>query len=137
MMGHPHRLHWHAYFSAICPYTLDLNGDDKRFSADDIVRVIEPRHRLSTIQLWQVNLNSFPHVDINIFIRSSMESLVQHCIGGLPPLDGDDAAAYQYELCTIFEAESEVDTDSALLEDFIILNTTSSERRPNTSNIFL
>ena len=34
-------LYRHAHLSATCPFTLGLNGDDKRFSADDIVRVIE------------------------------------------------------------------------------------------------
>ena len=61
---------------------------------------------------------------------SLMESILQHCIVRLPPLDGDYAdtynnlyAAHEYELCTVFEAVSEVDTDSAVLEDFMLLNT--------------
>ena len=123
-------LHRHAHFSATCPFSLGLNGDDNRFSADDIVRAIEPLQRTSSIQLWQVNLGSSPHIDISIHIRSSMESILQHCVGGLAPLDGDDADAYnnlfaanEHELCTVFEAESEVETDSAVLEDSILIST--------------
>ena len=111
-------LHRHAHFSATCPFSLVLNGDDTRFSADDIARSIVPR--TSSIHLWQINLGSFPHIDINLHIRSSMESILEHCVGGIPPLDGDDADAYynlfvthEYELCT----------DSAMLEDKVLLST--------------
>ena len=59
-----------------------------------------------------------------------MDAILQQCLGGLPPLDGDDADAYYnlfavnvYELCTVFQAETEVETYSAVLEDFILLST--------------
>ena len=117
-------LHRHTHFTSTCPFSLGLNGDDKRFSADDIIRVIEPLHKTNSIQFWQVNLCSFPHDDIKIFIRSSMESFLQHCVGGLPPIDGDEAdaynnlfAAHEYELCTAFEFDSEVETDFEVQEN--------------------
>ena len=47
-------LHRHSHLSATCPFSLGLNGDDKRFTADDIARVVEPLIRTQAVQLDRV-----------------------------------------------------------------------------------
>ena len=54
----------HAHLSATCPFTLGLNGDDKRFSPDDIARVIEQLIQTHDIQHdANVNLNISLQID--------------------------------------------------------------------------
>ena len=56
-------LHRHAHISATCPFTLGLNGDDERFSQDDINNNRGFLLKSKEIQLYDVKLCSTPHND--------------------------------------------------------------------------
>ena len=45
-------LHRHAHLSATCPFALGLNGDDKRFSADDIASSDRSIDSIASYPIW-------------------------------------------------------------------------------------
>ena len=113
----------HAHLSATCPFTLGLNGDDKRFSPDDIARVIDTLKRSQAIQYAFVNLNISPQIDSS-YLRITGASIISQCPNGLPPLDGDMSNTYnnviaelEYELNTPFETESDFENELNAIED--------------------
>lgn len=113
----------HAHLSATCPFTLGLNGDDKRFSADDIARVIEPLSRTQSIQLTYNNLCSQPAID-SANLRIFAASIISQFSNGLPPLDGDMSNSYnnviaelEYEMFSPFELESDFECEISVIDD--------------------
>ena len=111
----------HAHLSATCPFTLGLNGDDKRLSPDDIVRVINPLIRTQSIQHAFINLNVTPQIDSS-YLRITGASIISQCPNGLPPLDGDLSKAYNnmsaeldYELHTLFESQLDFESELSVI----------------------
>ena len=113
----------HAHLSATCPFTLGLNGDDKRLSPDDIARVIDPLIRTQAIQHAYININTVPQIDSS-HLRITGASIISQCPNGLPPLDGDMSNAYNnviaeldYELHTPFEPQPDFENDMSIIDD--------------------
>ena len=116
-------LHRHAHLSATCPFTLGLNGDDKRFSVDDIARVIEPLIRMQFVQLAYTNLCSQPAID-SANLRIFAASIISQFPNRLPPLDGDMSNAYNnviaeldYELFSPLEPEPDFECEISVIDD--------------------
>ena len=103
----------HAYLSATCPFTLGVNGDDKRFSLDDIARVVDSLLQTQTIQHADVKLNITPQIDCR-HLRIRGASIISVSENGIPPLDGDMSIAYNNVLA---ELEYELHTELELLPD--------------------
>ena len=80
-------LHCHSYLSATCPFSLGLNGDDKRFTADDMARAVEPLIRTQAVRLDRVETGIVPPMD-SAPLRIFAASLVSQFPNGLPPFDG-------------------------------------------------
>ena len=96
-----------------CPFKLGLNGDDKRFSDDDMARAIGPLVRTDAIQECTPNLSSTPNLDL-ISIQNSFCELTFCSPAVFPPIDGDDAERYyefiaQHEdMFPMFDSESDI-----------------------------
>ena len=106
----------HSHISgSICPFNIGLNGDDKRFSANDMACGIEPFVRTGAIQLSSPNLAKTPNLDSSS-IQNDLWELTSISPTGLPPIDGDDADKYS-KLFAQHEEElfSEFDSDSDLI----------------------
>ena len=106
----------HAYLSATCPVTLGVNADDKRFSSDDIARVVDSLIQTQAIQHADVKLNITPQID-STYLRIRGASIISVSENGIPPLDGDMSIAYnnvlselEYELHTQLELQPEFET---------------------------
>ena len=80
-------LHRHSHLSATCPFSLGLNGDDKRFTADDMARAVEPLVRTQAVRLDRVETGIVPSMD-SALLRIFAASLVSQFPNGLPPFDG-------------------------------------------------
>ena len=113
----------HAHLSATCPFTLGLNGDDKRFLPVDISRLIDLLIQTQVIQHGYVNLNISPQIDSS-HLRITCASIISQCPNGLPPLDGDMSNMYnnviaelEYELHTSFETESDFENELSAIDD--------------------
>ena len=116
-------LHRHAHLSATCPFTLGLNGDDKRFSADDIARAIEPFIRTQSVQLAYTNLCSQPAIN-SANLRIFAGAIINQFANGLPPLDGDMSNAYNnviaeldYELFSPLKSEPDFECEISVIDD--------------------
>lgn len=81
-------LNRHSNLSATCPFSLGLNGDDKRFTADDIARAVEPLIRTQAVRLDRVETGIVPLMD-SATLRIFAASLVSQFPNGLPPFDGE------------------------------------------------
>ena len=113
----------HSHLSATCPFSLGLNGDDKRFSADDIARGIEPLIRTQAIQISSVDLSSIPHADCSS-LQITAASILSNAPFGYPPLDGMDSAAYfeclaelYYERYSNFESEPDFESELSVEDE--------------------
>ena len=104
----------HAYLSATCPFTLGVNGDDTRFSSDDIARVVDSLIQTQVIQHADVKLNITPQIDSK-HLRIRGASIISVSENGIPPLDGEMSIAYNNVLA---ELEYELHTQLDLLPDF-------------------
>ena len=117
--------------SSTCPFNIGLNGDDKRFSADEMTRAIEPLVRTGAIELSTPNLAKTPNLDSSS-IQNDLWELTSSSPTGLPPIDGDDAEKYSKfiaqheEMFSEFESESDIvpEHESDVEENF------TSERTP-------
>ena len=81
-------LHCHIYLSATCPFSLGLNGDDKRYTADDIARAVEPLIRTLAVRFDRVETGTVPPMD-SASLRIFAASLLSQLPEGIPPLDGE------------------------------------------------
>ena len=81
-------LHRHSHLSATCPFSLSLNGDDKRFTADVMARAVEPLIRTQAVQISRVEIGSVPPMD-SAPLRIFGASLLSQFPNGLPPFDGE------------------------------------------------
>ena len=81
-------LNRHSHLSATCPFTLGLNGDDKRFTADDMARAVEPLIRTQAFQIGRVEIGLVPQMD-SASLRIFGASLLRQFLNGLPPFDGE------------------------------------------------
>ena len=113
-------LHRHSHLSATCPLSLGLNGDDKRFSTDDLARVIDPLIRTGAIQLSASNICLLPHPDINE-IQDSLRTLLSKFPSQLPELDGNNyfelLSEYDYEMLSQFGSERDFEINSDFVYD--------------------
>ena len=78
----------HSHLSATCPFSLGLNGDDKRFTADDMARAVEPLIRTQAVKIGRIDIDSVPLMD-SAPLRIFGASLISQFSNGLPPLDGE------------------------------------------------
>ena len=113
-------LHCHSHLSATCPFSLGLKGDDKRFSTDDLTRVIDPLIRTRAIQISAPNLCLLPHPDINE-IQESLCTLLSKFPDHLPELDGNNyfelLSESDYEMLSQFDSERDFEINSDFVDD--------------------
>ena len=113
----------HSHLSAICMFSLGLNGDDKRLSADDIARVIEPFIRTQAIQTLMVELCLLPYIDYSSLQMTGAFVLSKSPLG-LPPIDGEDSTTYfeaiaelEYEMLSHFQSEPDFESELSVVDD--------------------
>ena len=114
-------LHRHSHLSATCPLSLGLNGDDKRFSTDDLARVIDPLIRTGAIQLSASNICLLPHPDINE-IQDSLCAFLSKFPDHLPELENNYfelISEYDYEMLAQFDSERDFEINSDFVDDLI------------------
>ena len=123
-------LHRHSHLSATCPFAIGLNGDDKRFCADDNARVIEPFLRTQTLQISNIVISLSPYVESSAICISAATILSQSA-AGLPPLDGELSTSYnstlaelEYERFSLFDSEPDFESKPSVDDDLTLLSTT-------------
>jgi hypothetical protein len=116
----------HAYLAATCPFTLGVNGDDKRFSSDDMSRVVDSLIQTHAIQHADVKLNITPQIDSS-HLRIRGASIISVSENGIPPLDGDMSIEYfnvlaelEYELHTQLELLPDSETDLSNIDELTL-----------------
>ena len=113
----------HAHLSPTCRFSLGLNADDRRFSAEDLAREIEPIIRRGAIQIDTPNISIIPHLEQDALpdpaiIRSSKLP------DGLPQIGGPESntyyeylAQYNCEMLSLFDAEPDFEINSDLEDE--------------------
>ena len=122
-------LNRHSHLSATCPFSIGLNGDDKRFSADDIARVVDPLIRIGVIQLSFPNTCQTIHPDINA-LRDSISIKLSTFADGNIELEGNNSteyfellAEYDYEMLSLFDLELDFEINTDFVDDLTPLST--------------
>ena len=110
----------HSHLSSTFPISLGLNGDDKRFSADDIARVVETFIRTQTIENFHVDISQSTHIEPSALCISAALILSQSA-AGLPPLDGELSTSYistlaelEYERFSLFDSEPDFELEPSV-----------------------
>ena len=116
-------LQHHLHMSATCPFSLKLNGDDTRFTDNDIMRAIESSIGLHFEQLAEIDLGSQHHID-SAYLRLIATSIISQFPYARPLLDGEMSNAYNnviseldYELFFQFETNLNIEAEWSGLDD--------------------
>ena len=91
-------LNRHSHLSATCPFSLGLNGDDKRFTPDDMAQAVEPLIRTQAVQIGRVETGIVPPMD-SVPIRIFAASLASQFPNELPLFYGELSNISVHILC--------------------------------------
>ena len=75
----------HSHLSATCQFSLGLNSDNKRFSANDIAQLTESFLKTQQIKISHVDVSAFP------FLESSSYSYEYRSVADSIPISARDS----------------------------------------------
>lgn len=119
-------LHRHTHLSATCPFSIDLNGDNVKFTVEELVKIIELFVETNEIHHYNFSLCLFPNIDLNNMCQTLSDNILAQYENNLPPLIDDNTNYYDlmaqliYTDCSFFESEN-LNSDDNTFDDSILI----------------